>query len=267
LWETFLKSRHEELFPLLANAEQLSRRECREALRLDLENQSGSAVGAAAWAVLNDFKDRHLFRIDMRHVLGHCRPFGAFSQELTELAELIVCRAFELAWTELTATHGTPRSSNTQARSMWMAGALGKFGGVEMGFASDLELLLVYEAAGQTDGGSVISNAEFFDRLIRLVESGIRAPQDGIFHVDLRMRPYGQAGPGAVMLSDFREYYREGGPAWPYEKQALVRLRSIAGRWLRTQLGRRFTSRAGLILQRCRRCVSVRCDNWSVVAV
>ncbi len=229
LWETFLKSRHEELFPLLANAEQLSRRECREALRLDLETQSGPAAGAAAWAVLNDFKDRHLFRIDMRHVLGHCRPFGAFSQELTELAELIVCRAFELAWTELTAAHGIPRSGITGARSLWMAGGLGKFGGVEMGFASDLELLLVYEAAGQTDGGSVISNAEFFDRLIRQVESGIRAPQDGIFHVDLRMRPYGQAGPGAVLLSDFREYYRDGGPAWPYEKQALVRLRSIAG--------------------------------------
>lgn len=229
LWETFLKSRHEELFPLLANAEQLSRRECRESLRLDLESQSGPATGAAAWAELNDFKDRHLFRIDMRHVLGHCRPFGAFSQELTELAELIVCRAFDLAWTELTAAHGIPRSGNTGDRSWWMAGGLGKFGGVEMGFASDLELLLVYEAAGQTDGGSVISNAEFFDRLIRQVESGIRAPQDGIFHVDLRMRPYGQAGPGAVLLNDFREYYQDGGPAWPYEKQALVRLRSIAG--------------------------------------
>ena len=55
------------------------------------------------------------------------------------------------------------------------------------------------------------------------------APQDGIFHVDLRMRPYGQAGAAAVRLDDFRNYYRADGPAWPYERQALVRLRPVAG--------------------------------------
>ncbi len=229
LWETFLRSRHEELFPLLANAERLSERESRESLRLDLEDQAGLAAGVSAWAALNDFKDRHLFRIDMRHVLGHCRPFGAFSEELTELAELIVNRACELAWSELSRVHGVPCHGVTGQACLWMMAGLGKFGGVEMGFASDLELLLVYESAGQTDGGHVISNAEFFDRMIRQVESGIRAPQDGIFHVDLRMRPYGQAGPGAVLLADLREYYREGGPAWPYERQALVRFRRVAG--------------------------------------
>jgi glutamate-ammonia-ligase adenylyltransferase len=110
-----------------------------------------------------------------------------------------------------------------------MVAGLGKFGGIELGFASDIELLLVYESAGQTTGAQSISNAEFFERMVRAVAAGIRAPQDGIFHVDLRMRPYGQAGPAAVRFPDFVEYYRLGGPAWPYERQSLVRLRAIAG--------------------------------------
>ncbi|MFM7924132.1 MAG: hypothetical protein ACKPJJ_28265, partial [Planctomycetaceae bacterium] len=107
-----------------------------------------------------------------------------------------------------------------------MIAGLGKFGGVEMGFASDLELMLVYAAEGRTAGPSPLTNAQFFERLVRLVEHGIRAPQDGIFHVDLRIRPYGQAGPAAVRLGDLQAYYESGGPAWPYERQALVRLRA-----------------------------------------
>jgi glutamate-ammonia-ligase adenylyltransferase len=233
LWETFLRSRHDELFPLLAQAEQLAER--RSAVQLEQElaailegDPDGSAGSAARWSQLNDFKDRHLFRIDMRHVLGYCRPFGAFSQELTELAELVVRAACRLAFGELEQLHGRPQLSSG-SECLWMAGGLGKFGGVELGFASDIELLMVYEGEGRTLGRQSISNAEFFERMVRSVASGILAPQDGIFHVDLRMRPYGQAGPAAVRFADFVDYYGEGGPAWPYERQSLVRLRAVAG--------------------------------------
>lgn len=235
LWDTFLRSGHEELFPLLAHSEQLAAKLDAEVLRHQLSNHLAGPpanltaingqppdIRADRWQLLNDFKDRHLFRIDMRHVLGHCRPFGAFSRELTELAELIVQAAADIAWRELTAAHGTPACA-------WMIAGLGKFGGVEMGFASDLELMLVYAAEGRTAGPSPLTNAQFFERLVRLVEHGIRAPQDGIFHVDLRIRPYGQAGPAAVRLNDLQAYYESGGPAWPYERQALVRLRAVAG--------------------------------------
>ncbi len=109
-----------------------------------------------------------------------------------------------------------------------MAG-LGKFGGIEMGFASDIELMLVYENSGQTTGENSISNSRFFDQLVGAVANGISARQDGIFHVDLRMRPYGQAGSAAVSISDFIAYYQADGPAWPYERQALVKLRCVAG--------------------------------------
>ncbi|MBL8814142.1 MAG: glutamine synthetase adenylyltransferase [Planctomycetaceae bacterium] len=229
LWETFLRSRHQELFPLLVNADELALRDCRDSLRLELDQLVDGATGAAAWTALNEFKDRHLFRIDMRHVLGHCRPFGAFSEELTELAELVVSKSLELAWLQEQQQWGIPLESDGRTPARWMVGALGKFGGVEMGFASDLELILVYSDSGRTNGPTSVSTSEFFDRMMNAVATGIVAPQDGIFHVDLRMRPYGQAGAAAVRLDDFRNYYRADGPAWPYERQALVRLRPVAG--------------------------------------
>ncbi len=230
LWETFLQSRHQELFSMLAHAEELGLRECRDSLSLEL-NQALSAAETdrAAWDVLNNFKDRHLFRIEMRHVLGHCRPFGAFSEELTELAELVVSKALEIAQSQLRREYGLPKCEDGATICPWVVAGLGKFGGIEMGFASDIELMLVYGESGRTDGTNPVSNAQFFDRMVSEVAAGIRAPQDGIFHVDLRMRPFGQAGSGAVSLADFEQYYAANGPAWPYERQALVKFRCVAG--------------------------------------
>jgi glutamate-ammonia-ligase adenylyltransferase len=230
LWEAFLQSRHQQLFPLLTNPEELAIRECRESLMLELDQVCDSTSDAtSAWAALNEFKDRHLFRIDMRHVLGHCRPFGAFSEELTELAELVVGKSLEIAWRQLLPEHGVPFCEDGVTECPWVVAGLGKFGGIEMGFASDIELMLVFAGAGRTNGIDSVSNAVFFDRLVNAVATGIAAPQDGIFHIDLRMRPFGQAGSGAVSLSDFEKYYAVDGPAWPYERQALVKFRCVAG--------------------------------------
>jgi glutamate-ammonia-ligase adenylyltransferase len=57
----------------------------------------------------------------------------------------------------------------------------------------------------------------------------IHAPREGVFHVDLRLRPYGRAGQLAVSLAAFEHYFASNGPAWPYERQALVKLRPVAG--------------------------------------
>lgn len=258
LWEAFLQSRHQQLFPLLANPEALAVREDRESLQHELNkacdtvnsragdvnplidsvinggqrNSQGTDVPrstANAWLALNEFKDRNLFRIDMRHVLGHCRPFGAFSEELTELAEIVVTNGLQVAWKQLVSEYGHPICEDGTTKCRWALAGLGKFGGIEMGFASDIELILIFEEPGRTSGTNAISNGVFFDHLINAVATGIVAPQDGIFHVDLRMRPFGQAGSGAVSLQDFEKYYAQDGPAWPYERQALVKFRSVAG--------------------------------------
>jgi len=230
LWESFLQSRHQQLFPLLAHADELAIRESRQSLTLLLNLACDSESDTkAAWAALNEFKDRHLFRIDMRHVLGHCRRFGGFAEELTELAELVVGKALDLAWRELVPEFGIPQAEDQTTECQWTVAGLGKFGGIEMGFASDIELMLVFSDTGRTTGPNSVSNAVFFDHLVNAVAAGIVAPQDGIFHVDLRMRPFGQAGASGVSLLDFEKYYASDGPAWPYERQALVKFRCVAG--------------------------------------
>ena len=77
--------------------------------------------------------------------------------------------------------HGRPRCEDGETLCDWIVAGLGKFGGIEMGFASDIELMLIYDQSGRTDGKQSISNAVFFDQLVNTVATGIRAPQDWNF--------------------------------------------------------------------------------------
>jgi glutamate-ammonia-ligase adenylyltransferase len=107
--------------------------------------------------------------------------------------------------------------------------ALGKCGGRELGFASDVELMFIYSGNGETMGSHVIATSEFYEKLVQTFVSAIQAKREGVFEVDLQLRPYGKAGSLAVSLEAFRRYFAPGGPAWAYERQALVKLRPIAG--------------------------------------
>ncbi|MEA2082699.1 MAG: hypothetical protein U9O82_00340 [Thermodesulfobacteriota bacterium] len=107
--------------------------------------------------------------------------------------------------------------------------AAGKYGGMEMGFASDIELFFVYEGSGETEGAEKINNSSFFEKLVRLFMRNLKSRQDGIFHIDLRLRPYGEKGSLASSLNAFSNYYSQKGPAQQFERLALVKLRSIAG--------------------------------------
>ncbi len=122
-----------------------------------------------------------------------------------------------------------PPEADEPAPSRLALCALGKFGGYELGYASDIELMFVYEADGRTSGPDVITNAEYFQKVVDLFRTQIHAKRKGIFEVDLRLRPYGKAGSLAVSLETFRKYFSPDGPAWPYERQALVKLRPVAG--------------------------------------
>jgi glutamate-ammonia-ligase adenylyltransferase len=178
--------------------------------------------------VLNAFKDREMFRIDMRHILGHTKQFGQFSGELTALMEVVVDAAYRLCEIGLVAQHGLPRLADGNPSPVSIL-ALGKAGGAELGFASDIELMFVYAGDGSTTGPERITTAEFYEKLVAAFLRTLRAKREGIFHVDLQLRPYGKAGSLAVSLEAFRRYFAPEGPAWAYERQALVKLRPIAG--------------------------------------
>jgi glutamate-ammonia-ligase adenylyltransferase len=182
---------------------------------------------------LNDFKDRELFLIDLDHILSNENPDAAFqilSERLVLLAENLVAEAARVVYAELVRLYGLPRDQRKHDVPYAIFG-LGKLGGVALGYASDIELLFLFGSSGRTAGGTrgSLTNDEFFAILTRETCDFIQAKREGIFQVDLRLRPYGSNGPLACSKSQFAEYYSPGGAAHAFERLALVRLRWIAG--------------------------------------
>jgi glutamate-ammonia-ligase adenylyltransferase len=236
LWDDFLRMQYANLFPVVRDVDALETAKSREQLQAELEaallpvhaGPRGSPEDAPWRETLNAFKDREMFRIDMRHILGHTEEFWDFSAELTDLAEVVINSAYHLCHEDLRAVHGTPLLENGELSDMTVC-ALGKCGGHELGFASDIELLFIYAGNGETTGPQVIATSEFYEKVVQAFIGAIRARRKGIFEVDLQLRPYGKAGSLAVSLDSFRRYFAPDGPAWAYERQALVKLRPIAG--------------------------------------
>lgn len=238
LWDDFLRMQYANLFPIIRDVDALQTAKSRREMERELANAMQSIevleTSEVHWEIqdwrvsLNAFKDRELFRIDMRHILGLTAEFWDFAAELTDLAEIVLSAALEYCSVELRAQYGRPQTEAGRPCRLALF-ALGKCGGRELGFASDIELMFVYEGTGQTDGPRSISTGEYFERLVNAVVNAIQARQEGIFQIDLQLRPYGKAGSLAVPLDSFRRYYAPDGPAWAYERQALVKLRPIAG--------------------------------------
>jgi glutamate-ammonia-ligase adenylyltransferase len=233
LWDDFLRMQYANLFPVVKDVGALAVAKPRLELSNELvqatETRIVGGIGYPDWRdALNAYKDRELFRIDMRHILGLTAEFWDFAYELTDLAEIVITVALKLCHQELNDRYGQP-VPNDQSQNAISVVALGKCGGRELGFASDIELMFVYNGNGFTDGEEKIEISDFYEKLVRSIISTIHARQEGIFQIDLQLRPYGKAGSMAVSLEAFKRYYAPDGPAWAYERQALVKLRPIAG--------------------------------------
>ncbi len=229
LWEDFLRMQYANLFPVLRDLNALAVAKDREHLRAELDVALAQVpVGQARRAALNAFKDREMFRVDMRHIQGLIGGFRPFSAELTDLAEVVVEAAYRLCDEELGQEYGRPCLTNGRPCPLSVC-ALGKCGGRELGYASDIEIMFIYGGNGLTTGPEVITTAEYYEKLVSSFLGTIRAKREGIFELDLRLRPYGSAGSLAVSLDAFRRYFAPGGPAWAYERQALIKLRPVAG--------------------------------------
>ncbi len=236
LWDDFLRMQHANLFPVVADVAGLAQPRRKVELAADLAALLAAAPDAQARrAALNAFKDREMFRVDMRDILGRLRDFDQFSAELTDLVETVVAAATHMVLAELAAQHGSPRTADGRPIPL-AACVLGKCGGFELGYASDIEVMFIYAGGGETAGPQVVSAHAFFEKLVAEFNRAIWARREGIFEIDLDLRPYGKAGGLAVSLEAFQRYFAPGGPAWPYERQALIKLRAIAGDG---ELGRR----------------------------
>jgi [glutamine synthetase] adenylyltransferase / [glutamine synthetase]-adenylyl-L-tyrosine phosphorylase len=178
---------------------------------------------------LRRFKYRHLLRIGARDLLGDA-DLSVTTEELARLADTCLAEAWRMAEAAARARYGAPLDDEGRPTGVAVIG-MGKLGGEELNYSSDIDLMFVYGADGDTAGGPEgrLANGEYFARvcrdLVAIIES---VTEEGyVFRVDLRLRPEGRGGAVALSLDGFRAYHRERAELW--ERQALLKARVAAG--------------------------------------
>jgi glutamate-ammonia-ligase adenylyltransferase len=229
LWEDFVRRQHANLLPLLDAYRDQPLVRPRRPLALALRRHLARArTDEQRRTGLNRFKDRELFRIDMKHLLDKTTTLPHFSRALTNLAEAILEQAVRDCSAALARTHGSPRLDGRRP-CPFAVFAMGKFGGRELGYASDIEVLFVYGGPGRTSGRRPLDHSEYYERLVHSLLQWIESRQEGIFRLDVRLRPHGGKGLLANTLEELKKYYSATGLAAPFERQALTKLRFVCG--------------------------------------
>jgi glutamate-ammonia-ligase adenylyltransferase len=146
---------------------------------------------------------------------------------MTVLAEVSIAAALETLQPALEAELGTPFADG--ARQQLLVVGMGKLGGGELNVSSDVDLAFVYPEEGETRGPRSVSNHEFFARLGRkLIKALDEATDEGrVFRVDMRLRPWGDAGPLATSFDALENYLVTQGREW--ERYAWIKARALSG--------------------------------------
>lgn len=148
--------------------------------------------------------------------------------DLSRFADAACEVALKAAAAQLQPRFGTPRGPEGLPSRPIVLG-MGKLGGRELNFSSDIDLIIAYTYPGETDGLTRISNAEYFAKLVQLFLKLLadRSEYGFVFRVDLMLRPFGSAGPVAISADAMLEYYQNHGRDW--ERYALIKARAVAG--------------------------------------
>ncbi|HEY9023947.1 MAG TPA: bifunctional [glutamate--ammonia ligase]-adenylyl-L-tyrosine phosphorylase/[glutamate--ammonia-ligase] adenylyltransferase, partial [Burkholderiaceae bacterium] len=191
--------------------------------------RSGEADEGAMLDTLRRAHHAEVFRTLVRDVEGRI-TVEAVADELSALADTIVERSLQWAWTLMRKRHrDTPRLAVI---------AYGKLGGKELGYGSDLDVVFLYDDAGEADPYQAQEvYAAFVRKLITWLT--LRTAAGELFDIDTALRPNGNSGLLVTSIESFEQYQRGRGSntAWTWEHQAITRARFCAGD---TALGERF---------------------------
>jgi len=177
---------------------------------------------------LRNFRRREMVRIAWRDLSGAADLFETTS-ELSNFADACIDYTLSLLHRWQCTIYGCPTGGDNADQQLAIIG-MGKLGGRELNFSSDVDLIFAYPESGMTTGAAKqISNEDFFARLCRrLLQVLGKATEDGfVFRVDLRLRPYGESGPLSMGFDAMEEYYQLQGREW--ERYAWIKARAVAG--------------------------------------
>ena len=181
----------------------------------------------AVMTVLRQFKRSQMIRVGYGDlIVGH--RIAQVTQQLSYVAIAICEAAYQFARRELAKKWGEPKN-NEGEKGKFVILAMGKLGGMELNYSSDIDLMMVYDQDGETDAKPALSNREFYARLTRDVVRLINeiTPLGAAYRVDLRLRPEGAKGAICHSKNAALKYYDLQGRTW--ERQAFIKAQPIAG--------------------------------------
>ena len=178
---------------------------------------------------LRYYRNQQMVRIAIRDLEG----FAKLNETLidtSDLADVLVQAAMDWHYKTMVERYGEPIGEESgEVQTMLILG-MGKLGGQELNFSSDIDMIYVYPERGYTRGGRQrLENEQFFIRLAQAMNKSLADfTEDGIvYRVDMRLRPFGSTGPLVVTFTGMENYYTLHGRAW--ERYALVKARMMAG--------------------------------------
>lgn len=177
------------------------------------------------------FRKQEILRILLRDVRGLTSLAGA-TAELSLLADAILDFTYRRIRASMEQRHGVPMFCPSEGAARicgFSILAMGKLGGEELNYSSDIDLMFVYSASGETTGPRVITNQEFFKGIAATLTELLSSysPDGMCYRVDLRLRPDGRLGELALSVDAAKRYYQTRGRDW--ELQMLIKARVAAG--------------------------------------
>jgi glutamate-ammonia-ligase adenylyltransferase len=196
---------------------------------------------STALAKLREFKQREFLRIAARDLAG----LGTLPQvieEISNVADTCIHAVYEVANRQLTEKFGQPYARDPVS-GKWDPSAfcilgMGKHGGQELNYSSDIDVLFVYSGEGTVfksvpkkgaESGRGMANHQFYARLSEaIIAECTRLTAEGfLFRIDLRLRPEGKTAPLARSVSSYENYYAQWGQTW--ERMMLIKARCVGG--------------------------------------
>lgn len=174
---------------------------------------------------LRQFRNQQFIRL----LLLEANNYLSIEQVMTswsDCADAIILHALDYCYAMLAVKYGEPVDANN-AKVVLLCLAMGKLGGRELNYSSDVDLIFAYSAVGFTNGAEVLDNQHFFSKLIQHATQILQnSTEHGfVFRVDLRLRPNGDSGPLVSSLNAMEHYYQDQGRDW--ERYAMVKARVI----------------------------------------
>lgn len=195
---------------------------------------------SGALNTVRQIKQREMLRIGARD-LARLSHLPEVVREISDVADVSLSAVFEICWQQFTEKYGTPYHLDINERwqpTQFCVLGMGKLGGQELNYSSDVDVLFVYSAEGHVfkmpprkneQPGRGMANHQFFNRLAEafIAEVGRMTSEGFLFRIDLRLRPEGNAGPLSRSLDSYENYYAQWGQTW--ERMMLIKTRHVAG--------------------------------------